>query len=92
MKRLLLVDSDDECVAALIVQVEFDRAYIVDRVARYEELEKLTKEKKIFDLILVNIDNTNYRNRDIIRIKDDFVGAGVIALDPENYRIEGALP
>ena len=92
MKRLLLVDSDDESVSALIVQLEFDRAYIVDRVARYEELEKLTKEKKIFDLILVNIDNTNYRNRDIIRIKDDFVGAGVIALVPENYRFEGALP
>ena len=92
MKRLLLVDSDDESVSALIVQLEFDRAYIVDRVARYEELEKLTKEKKIFDLILVNIDNINYRNRDIIRIKDDFVGAGVIALVPENYRSEGALP
>ena len=46
MKRLLLVDSDDESVSALIVQLEFDRAYIVDRVARYEELEKLTKEKK----------------------------------------------
>ena len=38
MKRLLLVDSDDESVSALIVQLEFDRAYIVDRVARYEEL------------------------------------------------------
>ena len=57
MKRLLLVDSDDESVSALIVQLEFDREYIVESVAGYEELEKITKEKKIFDLILVNIQN-----------------------------------
>ena len=43
MKRLLLVDSDDESVSALIVQLEFDREYIVESVAGYEELEKITK-------------------------------------------------
>ena len=92
MKRLLLVDSDDESVSALIVQLEFDREYIVESVAGYEELEKITKEKKIFDLILVNIQNNAYRVGEIRKIKDHFVRVGLIALVPKNYHFEGALP
>ena len=92
MKRLLLVDSDDESVSALIVQLEFDREYIVESVAGYEELEKITKEKKIFDLILVNIQNNAYTVGDIRKIKDHFVRVGLIALVPKNYHFEGALP
>ena len=92
MKRLLLVDSDDESVSALIVQLEFDREYIVESVARYEELEKITKEKKIFDLILVNIQNNAYRVGEIRKIKDHFVRVGLIALVPKDYHFEGVLP
>ena len=92
MKRLLLVDSDDESVSALIVQLEFDREYIVESVAGYEELAKITKEKKIFDLILVNIQNNAYRVGEIRKIKDHFVRVGLIALVPKNYHFEGALP
>ena len=92
MKQLLLVDSDDESVSALIKQLEFDRVYFVDRVSGYEELEKFTKEKKIFDLILVNMDNISYINADIGKIKDDFTKASLIALVPKNYNFEGAIP
>ena len=92
MKRLLLVDSDDESVSALIVQLEFDREYIVESVAGYEELEKITKEKKIFDLILVNIQNNAYRVGEIRKIKDHFVRVGLIALVPKDYHFEGVLP
>ncbi len=92
MKRLLLVDSDDESVSALIVQLEFDREYIVESVARYEELEKITKEKKIFDLILVKIQNNAYRVGEIRKIKDHFVRVGLIALVPKDYHFEGVLP
>ena len=92
MKRLLLVDSDDESVSALIVQLEFDREYIVESVARSEELEKITKEKKIFDLILVNIQNNAYRVGEIRKIKDHFVRVGLIALVPKDYHFEGVLP
>ena len=92
MKRLLLVDSDDESVSALIVQLEFDREYIVESVVGYEELEKITKEKKIFDLILVNIQNNAYRVGEIRKIKDHFVRVGLIALVPKDYHFEGALP
>ena len=92
MKRLLLVDNDDESVSALIVQLEFDREYIVESVAGYEELEKITKEKKIFDLILVNIQNNAYRVGEIRKIKDHFVRVGLIALVPKDYHFEGVLP
>tara|TARA_B100000029_G_scaffold116422_1_gene109226 strand:- start:3719 stop:4399 length:681 start_codon:yes stop_codon:yes gene_type:complete len=92
MKRLLLVDSDDESVSALIVQLEFDREYIVESVAGYEELAKITKEKKIFDLILVNIQNNAYRVGEIRKIKDHFVRVGLIALVPKDYHFEGVLP
>ncbi len=92
MKRLLLVDSDDESVSALIVQLEFDREYIVESVVGYEELEKITKEKKIFDLILVNIQNNAYRVGEIRKIKDHFVRVGLIALVPKDYHFEGVLP
>ena len=92
MKRLLLVDSDDESVSALIVQLEFDREYIVESLAGYEDLEKIIKEKKIFDLILVNIQNNAYRVGEIRKIKDHFVRVGLIALVPKNYHFEGALP
>ena len=92
MKRLLQVDSDDESVSALIVQLEFDREYIVESVAGYEELAKITKEKKIFDLILVNIQNNAYRVGEIRKIKDHFVRVGLIALVPKDYHFEGVLP
>ena len=92
MKRLLLVDSDDESVSALIVQLEFDREYIVESVVGYEELAKITKEKKIFDLILVNIQNNAYRVGEIRKIKDHFVRVGLIALVPKDYHFEGVLP
>ena len=47
MKKLLLVDSDNDCSFALRKQLEFDKIYLVHQVTGSQELQELKEEKKI---------------------------------------------
>ena len=55
MKKLLLVDSDKESSFVLSKQLEFDNKYVVHQAMGYQELQELKEEKKITDIILINI-------------------------------------
>ena len=46
MKKLLLVDSDNDSSSALRKQLEFDKTYLVHQVTGYQELQELKEEKR----------------------------------------------
>ena len=60
MKKLLLVDSDNDSSSALRKQLEFDKTYSVHQVTGYQELQELKEEKKTTDIILVNINKSQH--------------------------------
>ena len=55
MKKLLLVDSDKESSFVLSKQLEFDKKYVVHQAIGYQELQEFKEDKKITDIILINI-------------------------------------
>ena len=72
MKKLLLVDSDDDCSSVLSKQLEFDKKYVVHQAIGYQELQELKEEKKITDIILINIHKSQHDRVVLAQISDSF--------------------
>ena len=91
MKKLLLVDSDNECSAALRKQLEFDKTYLVHQVTGYQELQELKEEKKTTDIILVNIHKSQHDTVVLAKICDSFPESQLIVLMPDDSSLKGCL-
>ena len=72
MKKLLLVDSDKESSFVLSKQLEFDKKYAVHQAIGYQELQELKEEKKITDIILINIHKRQHDSVVLAQISDSF--------------------
>ena len=83
MKKLLLVDSDNDSSSALRKQLEFDKTYLVHQVIGYQELQKLKGEKKTIDIILVNINKSQHDTAVLAEIFDSFPESQLIVLMPD---------
>ena len=89
MKKLLLVDSDNDCSSALRKQLEFDKTYFVHQVTGYKELQELKGEKKITDIILVNINKSQHGSVNLAQISDSFPHSQLIVLMPDDSFLKG---
>ena len=89
MKKLLLVDSDNDSSSALRKQLEFDKTYFVHQVTGYQELQELKEEKKITDIILVNINKSQHRSVNLAQISDSFPHSQLIVLMPDDAFFRG---
>ena len=89
MKKLLLVDSDNDCSSALRKQLEFDKTYLVHQVTGYQELQELKEEKKITDIILINIHKSQHGSVDLAQISDSFPDSQLIVLMPDDAFFRG---
>ena len=72
MKKLLLVDSDNDSSSALRKQLEFDKTYLVHQVIGYQELQEFKEGEKTTDIILVNINKSQHDSVDLDEICDSF--------------------
>ena len=89
MKKLLLVDSDKDCSSALRKQLEFDKTYLVHQVTGYQELQELKEEKKITEIILINIHKSQHGSVDLAQISDSFPDSQLIILMPDDAFFRG---
>ena len=89
MKKLLLVDSDKESSFALGKQLEFDKKYLVHQAIGYQELQELKEEKKITDIILINIHKSQLGSIDLAQISDSFPASQLILLMPDESFLRG---
>ena len=89
MKKLLLVDSDNDCSSALRKQLEFDKTYLVHQVTGYQELQELKEEKKTTDIILVNINKSQHDSVVLDEICDSFPESQLIVLTPDDSFLKG---
>ena len=89
MKKLLLVDSDNDCSSALRKQLEFDETYLVHQVTGYQELQELKEEKKTTDIILVNINKSQHDTVVLAEICDSFPVSQLIVLMPDDSFLKG---
>ena len=89
MKKLLLVDSDNDCSSALRKQLEFDKTYLVHQVTGYQELQELKEEKKTTDIILVNINKSQHDSVVLAEICDSFPESQLIVLMPDDSFLKG---
>jgi len=89
MKKLLLVDSDKESSFALGKQLEFDKKYLVHQAIGYQELQELKEEKKITDIILINIHKSQLGSIDLAQISDSFPASQLIVLMPDDSSLKG---
>ena len=89
MKKLLLVDSDNDCSSVLRKQLEFDKTYFVHQVTGYQELQELKEEKKITDIILVNINKSQHGSVNLAQISDSFPHSQLIVLMPDCSFLKG---
>ena len=89
MKKLLLVDSDNDSSSALRKQLEFDKTYLVHQVTGYQELQELKEEKKITDIILVNINKSQHDTVVLAEICDSFPVSQLIVLMPDDSFLKG---
>ena len=89
MKKLLLVDSDKESSFVLSKQLEFDKKYVVHQAIGYQELQELKEEKKITDIILINIHKSQHGSVDLAQISDSFPDSQLIVLMPDDAFFRG---
>ncbi len=89
MKKLLLVDSDKESSFVLSKQLEFDKKYSVHQAIGYQELQELKEEKKITDIILINIHKSQHGSVDLAQISDSFPDSQLIVLMPDDAFFRG---
>ena len=89
MKKLLLVDSDNDSSSALRKQLEFDKTYLVHQVTGYQELQELKEEKKTTDIILVNINKSQHDTVVLAEICDSFPVSQLIVLMPDDSFLKG---
>ena len=89
MKKLLLVDSDKESSFVLSKQLEFDKKYLVHQAIGYQELQELKEEKKITDIILINIHKSQHGSVDLAQISDSFPDSQLIVLMPDDAFFRG---
>ncbi len=89
MKKLLLVDSDNDSNSALRKQLEFDKTYLVHQVTGYQELQELKEEKKPTDIILVNIHKSQHDTVVLAEICDSFPEPQLIVLMPDDSSLKG---
>lgn len=89
MKKLLLVDSDNDSSSALRKQLEFDKTYLVHQVTGYQELQELKEEKKTTDIILVNINKSQHDSVVLDEIYDSFPESQLIVLMPDDSFLKG---
>ena len=89
MKKLLLVDSDKESSFVLSKQLEFGKKYSVHQAIGYQELQELKEEKKITDIILINIHKSQHGSVDLAQISDSFPDSQLIVLMPDDAFFRG---
>jgi len=89
MKKLLLVDSDKESSFVLSKQLEFDKKYVVHQAIGYQELQELKEEKKITDIILINIHKKQHDSVVLAQISDSFPNSQLIVLIPDDSFFTG---
>jgi len=89
MKKLLLVDSDEESAFVLSKQLEFDKKYVAHQAIGYQDLQELKEEKKIADIILINIHKTQHESVDLGQISDSFPDSQLIVLMPDEPFFKG---
>ena len=92
MKKLLLVDSDNDSSSALRKQLEFDKTYLVHQVTGYQELQELKEEKKPTDIILVNIHKSQHDTVVLAEICDRFPERQLRVLMPDESSLKGVCP
>ena len=85
MKKLLLVDNDNDSSSVLRKQLEFDKTYAVDQVRGYQELQELKEEEKTTDIILVNIHKSQHESVDLEQIRARFPETELIVLLPDGF-------
>ena len=88
MKKLLLVDSDNDSSSALRKQLEFDKTYLVHQVIGYQELQELKEEKKTTDIILVNINKSQHDTAVLAVICNSFPESQLIVLMPDDSSLK----
>ena len=86
MKKLLLVDNDNDSSSVLRKQLEFDKTYSVDQVRGYQELQELKEEEKTTDIILVNIHKSQHESVDLEQIRARFPETELIAVSYTHLR------
>ena len=89
MKKLLLVDSDKESAFVLSKQLEFDKKYVANQAIGYQDLQKLKSEKKMADIILINIHKNQHESVDLGQISDSFPDSQLIVLIPDEPFFKG---
>ena len=89
MKKLLLVDSDNESSLALSKQLEFDKKYLVHQVISYQELQEFKEGEKTTDIILVNINKSQHDSVVVAEICDSFPESQLIVLMPDYSFLKG---
>ena len=89
MKKLLLVDSDKESAFALSKQLEFEKKYVAHQAIGYQDLQELKAEKKIADIILINIHKNQHESVDLGQISDSFPDSQLIVLIPDEPFFKG---
>ena len=89
MKKLLLVDSDNDSSSALRKQLEFDKTYLVHQVIGYQELQEFKEGEKTTDIILVNINKSQHDSVVLAEIYDSFPESQLIVLMPDYSFLKG---
>ena len=89
MKKLLLVDSDKESAFALSKQLEFEKKYVAHQAIGYQDLQELKAEKKIADIILINIHKNQHESVDLGQISNSFPNSQLIVLIPDEPFFKG---
>jgi len=89
MKKLLLVDSDNDSSSALRKQLEFDKTYLVHQVIGYQELQGFKEAEKTTDIILVNINKSQHDGVVLAEICDSFPESQLIVLMPDYSFLKG---
>lgn len=89
MKKLLLVDSDNDSSSALRKQLEFDKTYLVHQVIGYQELQGFKEAEKTTDIILVNINKSQHDSVVLAEICDSFPESQLIVLMPDYSFLKG---
>ena len=89
MKKLLLVDSDNDSSSALRKQLEFDKTYLVHQVIGYQELQGFKEAEKTTDIILVNINKSQHDSVVLAEIYDSFPESQLIVLMPDYSFLKG---
>ena len=89
MKKLLLVDSDNDSSSALRKQLEFDKTYLVHQLTGYQELQEFKEGEKTTDIILVNINKSQHDSVVLAEISDRFPESQLIVLMPDDAFFRG---